>query len=116
MIRLANCRSCIKLSSDPGLHNGSPYAYFSFAEEGVNADFLIPDTSHSLFGLNPPPFNVPITVRLDGIALEPAEEFTLSIQPVNPTAVRIFAEGTPGLIALPEISVVIRDLESKKCC
>ena len=84
--------------------------------QGVNEDFVVPDTTHSLFGQNPPPFDVSVTVRLDGIALEPAEEFALSLGPTNPAAMAILAEGIPGLIALPEISVVIRDLESKKCC
>ena len=116
MIRLATNCSCSKLSSNPGLHDGSPYTYFSFAEEGVNEDFVVPDRRRSLFGINPAPFVVPITVRVDGIALEPPEEFALSIQPVNPTAMDIFAEGIPGLFAFPEISVVIQDLESKKCC
>ena len=83
--------------------------------EGFNGDFFVQDTSHVLFGVNPPPFNVPITVRLDGIALEPAERFTLSLQPSNPTATNILAGGIPGLFVIPEISVVIRDLESKKC-
>ena len=82
---------------------------------GVNEDFVVQDTSHSLFGLNPPPFNVPVTVRVDGIALEPAEGFTLSLDPTNPTATDILAGGIPGLFAIPEISIVIRDLESKKC-
>ena len=83
--------------------------------EGVNEDFVVQDTSHMLFGANPDPFDVPVTVRVDGIALEPAEGFTLSIQPVNPTAMAIFAGGTLGLFVIPDISVVIQDLESKKC-
>ena len=82
--------------------------------EGVNADFVVQDTSHLLFGSNPSPFNVPVTVRLDGIALEPAEGFTLSLDPINPTATNILAGGIPGLFVIPEISVVIRDLEGKK--
>ena len=83
--------------------------------EGVNEDFVVQDTTHQLFGVNPDPFDVPITVRLDGIALEPAEGFTLSLGPTNPTAMAIFAGVTAGLFVIPEISVVIRDLESKKC-
>ena len=83
--------------------------------QGVDEDFVVPVTTHSLFGQNPPPFSVSVIVRLDGIALEPAEEFALSLVPINPTAMAILAEGTPGLIALPEISVVIRDLEGKNC-
>ena len=83
--------------------------------EGVNGDFFVQDTSHALFGVNPPPFNVPITVRVDGIALESAEGFTLSLDPTNPTAMAILTGGQPGLFVIPEISVVIRDLESKKC-
>ena len=83
--------------------------------EGVNEDFVVQDTSHNLFGVNPDPFDVPITVRLDGIALEPAEGFTLSLVPVNPTATAILTGEQPGLFVIPEISVVIRDLESKKC-
>ena len=83
--------------------------------EGVNEDFVVQDTTHSLFGVNPDPFNVPVTVRVDGIALEPAEGFTLSLDPTNPTAMAIFAGVQPGLFVIPEISVVIQDLESKKC-
>ena len=82
--------------------------------EGVNEDFVVQDTSHNLFGVNPDPFDVPVTVRVDGIALESAEGFTLSLDPANPTAMTIFAAVTPGLFVIPEISVVIRDLESKK--
>ena len=82
--------------------------------EGVNADFIVQDTSHLLFESNPSPFNVPVTVRLDGIALETAEGFTLSLDPINPTATNILAGGIPGLFVIPEISVVIQDLESKK--
>ena len=83
--------------------------------EGVNEDFVVQDSTHQLFGANPDPFDVPFTVRLDGIALEPAEGFTLSLDPTNPTATDILTEEQPGLFVIPEISVVIRDLESKKC-
>ena len=52
---------------------------------------------------------------MDSIALEPEEEFTLSLVPTNPAAMKILTGGTSGLIAIPEIRVVIRDLECKKC-
>ena len=52
---------------------------------------------------------------MDGIALEPAEGFALSLGPTNPTATLILAGGMPGLFFSHEISVVIQDLESKKC-
>ena len=81
-----------------------------FAVEGINEDFIVLDTTHLLVGQNPSPLSVPVTVRLDGIALEPAEEFILSLEPTNPAARQILAEG----ITLPEISVVIRDLDGKK--
>ena len=88
--------------------------FYFFAVEGVNADFIVQDTLHLLlYGPNPSPFDVPITVRVDGIALEPAERFTLSLDPINPTATFILA-GRYGLFVFPEISVVIRNLESKK--
>ena len=86
-----------------------------FAAEGVNADFIVPNTTHSLFGVNPSPFNVPVTVRLDGIALEPAEGFTLSLQPTNANAMDILAGRIPGLFVSPEIRVVIQDFKGKKC-
>ena len=89
--------------------------FYFFAVQGVNADFLVQGTSHSLLGVNPDPFNVSVTVRLDGIALEPAEGFTLSLNGINPTATDILAGGIPGLFVIPEISVMIRDLESKTC-
>ena len=54
-----------------------------------------------------------VTLRLDSIALEPDEEFILSLSGTNPAAMRIQAEGTPGLFSLPNISVVIQDFESK---
>ena len=86
-----------------------------FAVQGVNEDFNIPDTRRSLLGQNPSPFSVSVTVRLDGIALESAEGFVLSLEPTNRNAMNILAEGMPGLIARPEISIIIQDLESKKC-
>ena len=99
---------------DPGLLNDSSYVHF-FSVRGVSEDFVVPNTTHSLMGLIPQPFVVAVTLRLDGIALEPDEEFALNLGPTNPTAMDILAGGTLGLFALPEISVVIRDLESKKC-
>ena len=86
-----------------------------FAVRGVNEDFNVPDTRHSLFGQDPSPFSVSVTVRLDGVALESAEGFVLSLEPTNTNAMNILAERMPGLIARPEISVIIQDLESKKC-
>ena len=52
---------------------------------------------------------------MDGIALEPSEGFALNLGPTNPTATLILAGGMPGLFFSNEISVVIQDLESKKC-
>ena len=97
------------------MHNGSLYTFF--AAEGVNEDFIVPDTSHILFGQNPSPFLVPVTLRLDSIALEPDEDFTLSLAPenMNPTATMILAGGTVGMFTTPLITVVIQDLEGKKC-
>ena len=85
-----------------------------FPVEGVNADFSVPTPMRSLFGQDPPPFSVSVTVRSDGVALEPAEGFVLRLAPINMIAMNILAEGMPGVIARPEISVVIRDLDSKK--
>ena len=84
------------------------------AVSGINGDFFVQDTTHSLFGANPSPFNVPVAVRVDGIALEPAEGFSLSLDPTNPTATAILTGGQPGLFVIPEISVVIQDLEGKR--
>ena len=83
--------------------------------EGVNEDFIVFNTLHSIFGMNPAPFSVPVTLRLDNIALEPDEDFSLSLVGDNPTATAILAGGTSGLFFSPEIRVVIEDLESKKC-
>ena len=85
------------------------------AVSSINGDFFVQDTTHALFGANPSPFNVSVAVRVDGVALEPAEGFTLSLDPANPTATRILAGGLLGLFVIPEISVVIRDLEGKNC-
>ena len=59
-------------------------------------------TIHSLFGQNPSSFSVPVIVQLDGVALEPAEGFALSLAPTNVNAVDVLAEGMPGLIAHPD--------------
>ena len=83
--------------------------------EGVNEDFLVPDRTESLFVRNPPPFNVDITLRVDGIALELDEGFTLSLEGDNPLATTILAGETFGMFVSSEIGVVIQDLESKKC-
>ena len=83
--------------------------------QGVNEDFVVPEAIEELIGANPPPFDVLVTVRVDGIALEPAEGFILSLDPTNALAMDILAAEQPGLFLFPEISVVIRDLESKKC-
>ena len=85
--------------------------------EGVNEDFIVPHTTRYLFGANPAPFSVLVTLRLDSVALEPDEDFTLSLAPgnMNPTATMILSGGTIGMFVSPEIRVIIQDLESKKC-
>ena len=83
--------------------------------EGLNEDFVVPDTIHSLFGMNPDPFSVPVSLRLDNIALEPHEDFLLSLVGDNPTAMIMLAGGTSGLFFSLEIRVVIQDFEGKKC-
>ena len=83
--------------------------------EGVNEDFVVPGRTELLFLRNPPPFTVDVTLRVDGIALEPDEEFTLRVEGINPLGMRIIAGGPFGMFVSSEIRVVIQDLESKKC-
>ena len=52
---------------------------------------------------------------MDGIALEPDEEFTLRVEGINPLGMEIIDGGTFGMFVSSEIRVVIQDLESKKC-
>ena len=66
------------------------YIYF-FAVQGINEDFVVPDTTRLLVVQNPPPFSVLVNVQLDGIALEPAKGFALSLGPINPAAMGILA-------------------------
>ena len=91
-IQLGN-QACNKLSPDPGLRNGFPYALnlFLCSARYINEDFVVPDTTRLLVGQNPPPFSVLVNVQLDGIALEPAKGFALSLGPINPAAMAILA-------------------------
>ena len=83
--------------------------------EGVNEDFEVPGRTESLFLRNPPPFNVDVSLRVDGIALEQDEEFTLRVEGISALGMEIIAGGTFGMFVSSEIRVVIQDLESKKC-
>ena len=100
------------LKKDFSIH----YHSISFTAEGYHHDYKVFNTRHFIFGENPPPFSVETRIRKDGIALETAEYFTLSLEGVNSVAKTILEESEPGVFALPEIHIAIEDTDSKLYC
>ena len=82
--------------------------------EGPNADFTIQPTSLEIEGPDArEPFELVTFVRIDGVALETAEDFTLTLEGLNNAGRAILDPAVPGLIVIPAIRVVIEDVDSK---
>ena len=59
------------------------------------------------------PFGLTTFVRIDGVALESAEDFTLTVEGRNNAGRAIIDPTLPGQFVSPTIRVVIDDVESK---
>ena len=82
--------------------------------EGPNADFTIQPTSLEIEGPDArEPFELFTFVRIDGVALETAEDFTLTLEGLNNAGRAILDPAVPGHIVIPTIRVVIEDVDSK---
>ena len=82
--------------------------------EGPNADFTIQPTSLEIEGPDArEPFELFTFVRIDGVALETAEDFTLTLEGLNNAGRAILDPTVPGHIVIPTIRVVIEDVDSK---
>ena len=89
----------------------------SFAALGANADFTIQTTLFEVVGSNDTePFSLSTFVRIDHVALETTEDFTLSLIGVNNAGRNILDPEIPGHFVNPMIRVVIEDTECNLCC
>ena len=59
------------------------------------------------------PFDLTTFVRIDGLALEAAEDFILTLEGRNNAGRAIIVPSLPGQFVDPTIRVVIKDIESK---
>ena len=59
------------------------------------------------------PFDLITFVRLDGVALEPSEDFTLTLEGLNNAGIAIIAPAGAGQFVAPTLRVIIADVESK---
>ena len=87
---------------------------YGFAIEGPFADFTI---QPELFQIEGPdarvPFSLTTFIRIDGVALEAAEDFILTLEGRNNAGRAIIAPTIPGQFVVPTIRVVIEDVDSK---
>ena len=82
--------------------------------QGPNADFTIQPTSLEIEGPDArEPFELVTFVRIDGVALETSEDFTLTLEGLNNAGRAILDPTVPGHIVIPTIHVVIEDVDSK---
>ncbi len=87
----------------------------SIAGEGANDDFIVPLGSRSVtIGDATVPAGIQTVIRVDRIALERPEDFTLTLTGANAAARAARAAlnaGAPNTFAIPTIRVVIEDRE-----
>ncbi len=102
----------IKLTKE--LFIGSFILLIHFAAEGSNADFIIAPQSFEITGPDARnPAELFTFIRIDGVALEPPEFFTLTLVARNNAGRAILALTTPGHFVLPSLRVIIEDVEGK---
>ncbi len=84
----------------------------SIAVEGANADFTVPFGSRSVtIDDATVPAGIQTLIRVDRIALERPEDFTLTLTGANAAAVAALNAAAPNTFAIPTIRVVIEDSE-----
>ena len=84
----------------------------SIAGEGANSDFTVPSGSRSVtIDDATVPAGIQTIIRVDRIALELPEDFTMTLMGANAAAVATLNAAVPNTFAIPTIRVVIEDKE-----
>ncbi len=84
----------------------------SIAGEGPNFDFIVPSVSRSVtIDDATVPARIQTLIRVDRIALERPEDFTLTLMGANAAAVAALNAAAPNTFAILTIRVVIEDRE-----
>ncbi len=84
----------------------------SIAGEGANSDFIVPSGSRSVtIDDATVPASIQTLIRVDRIALERPEDFTLTLTGANAAARAALNAAAPNTFAIPTIRVVIEDRE-----
>ena len=84
----------------------------SIAVEGSNLDFIVLSRSGSrsvVIDDATVPASIWTLIRVDGIALELPEDFTLTLTGTNAAAVAVLNAAAPNTFVIPTIQVVIED-------
>ena len=82
--------------------------------QGPNADFTIQPTTFEIQGPDArTPFHLITIVRIDGVALEPSENFVLNLVGTNNAGRAILTPAMPGHFVDPILRVNIADIESE---
>ena len=91
-----------------------PFILIHFAVEGSNADFTIAPQTFEIVGPDATtPAELTTFIRIDGVALEPPEDFILTVVGRNNAGRTILSTTMPGYFVDPTLRVVIEDVESK---
>ena len=94
------------------VHDGDSNQPISTAGEGANSDFIVPSSSRSAVINNPTiPARIQTLIRIDRLALELPEDFTLSLIGTNSAAIAALNAAAPNTFAISTIRVVIEDRE-----
>ena len=82
------------------------------AVEGPNDDFTVPTGSRSVtIDDATVPANIQTLIRVDRIALEVLEDFSMTLVGANAAGVAALAAAAPNQFSIPNIRVVIEDSE-----
>ena len=84
----------------------------SIVGEGSQFDYTVNTLRVRALFASPTPDNVVVTFRVDAIAQEPNETFTLTLQPLGTAIERLM--GTDGFFFRDTIEMIIEDSDSKK--
>ena len=88
----------------------------STAGEGANFDFTVPSGSRSATIDNATiPARIQTLIRVDGLALEIPEDFTLTLISTNAAANAVLNAAAPNTFVIPKIRVIIEDREGMYC-
>ena len=87
----------------------------SIAGEGANSDFTVPVSRSATIDNASIPTRIPTFIRVDRIALERPEDFTLTLISANAAANATLNAAAPNAFAIPRIRVVIEDREGMYC-